>query len=142
MSFNAALVGTTTTSGGIPGLYVVGESNTTASAQSITILIANLSGGSTAPLGVGTYADSSTVFDIGCTYTHDATAGGTYMAGTVMEGFAQGMSVTIQHPLKVVITAIDKNHVQGTFSGDFFANFDPSSNPKTITNGSFNVKLQ
>ncbi|HEV2483229.1 MAG TPA: hypothetical protein VGS79_26370 [Puia sp.] len=87
--------------------------------------------------GVGTYSDTSINYGIVGTYI----PGGTqeYVSGSGIYLLAESSGATIANHLKIVITAVDSTHVQGTFSGDFYYGSTITGAIKTITNGDFDV---
>jgi hypothetical protein len=136
-TFNNALVATDQTNLGITTISIVGVASTT-TGESIEITLDNaLSGNAIVP---GTYTDTSSYFDVEAAYfLNPSTA---YTAGSAVAGLAAGVSITIVNHFKIVITSLTSTAVKGTFSGDFFADGDPTGVSVTILNGSFDGNFQ
>jgi DMSO reductase anchor subunit len=81
----------------------------------------------------GTYTDISPRFSIEAVYVSDAALN--YNAGSEV-------AKTISNHLTTTITSIANDEIRGTFSGDFYYNNDPTAAKKSITNGSFFVKIK
>ncbi len=102
------------------------------------LMLDNSNGGG--PLVARTYSDTSTVFDMSATYFVSLAT--QFEAGSFVESLAAGASIPITNHFKLVITSINSTAIQGTFTGDFFSNGDPTAAVKTITNGAFNAQFQ
>jgi hypothetical protein len=89
----------------------------------------------------GTYTDTSTRFSLEAIYVSDAAV--TYDAGTTLAAAsgAKGAPVITNH-LTTTITSISNGEIKGTFSGDFYYNNDLNGTKKSITNGTFYVKVK
>ena len=137
-SFNTASFAGHLTNEAGTGFTFGGLTAATASGDALGFVIIDM--GATEKLGAGTYADSSTKFEILTTFTTGAD-GHAYEAGSTV--FQQtNESSDIANHLKVSITSVTNETVRGTFSGDFFLEGDPTGAKKTITNGDFYLKLQ
>ena len=92
------------------------------------------------PFLTGIYPDTSTRFVLSSYYLLVVNPDSTlqYEAGTGLAGLGD----SIANHLNVVITAIEGGYIAGTFSGDYFLGGDPHAAKKTISNGTFYVKLQ
>ena len=87
----------------------------------------------------GEYADNSVNFEVLSTYTEN---GEEYEAGQSIAEEAVNQNFVIPHHFKIIITAIDKSSVRGTFSGDHFKFGTLATTPKrSIANGEFHLKL-
>lgn len=84
----------------------------------------------------GTYSDTSSKFSLEALYVSPTASD--YGAGTLVSSKTQS---TINH-LTTTITSFINGEIKGTFSGDFYYNSDPTSSKKSITNGSFYVKIK
>lgn len=136
MSFNGNMVGTLTTVANQTILEISGFSGGSAG-QNLSITLNNQ--GSDSAFVARTYTDAPSAFNVLALYGNLPTG---FAAGTSVENGARTSGVTIRNPFRFVITAIDGQHVQGTFSGDFYQGGDPTqANIESITNGSFDVKL-
>ena len=137
-NFNAAPpVATTTTVGGVTSITITGVLSAS-TGESIILLLDNSNGGG--PIVARTYADTSTVFDMSATYFVNLST--QFEAGSSVESLAAGASIPITNHFKLVITSINSTAIQGTFTGDFFSNGDPTAAVKTITNGAFYAQFQ
>lgn len=84
----------------------------------------------------GTYSDTSSKFSLEALYVSPSATD--YSAGTAVSVKTQS---AINH-LTTTITSFSNGEIKGTFSGDFYLNSDPTSTKKSITNGSFYVKVK
>jgi hypothetical protein len=91
-------------------------------------------------IGTGQYVDNATNYTLLTTYVASSVE---YEAGQSVAEDAVTDNVTIANHFKLNITAMDKNTIRGTFSGDYFQNGDPKTGPKlNITDGDFYLKFQ
>jgi hypothetical protein len=124
------------TSGNITTINITGILSTS-TGESMLISLDNSNGGG--PIVAGKYADSSSLYNVSGTYIVNLAT--QFEAGSLVWNLATGSGVTINH-FVLNITSINSTSIQGTFSGDFFSNGDPSAAVKSVTNGSFNAKFQ
>jgi hypothetical protein len=107
--------------------------------QSITLNVGNSAGN--APIVTGTtYVDTATDWNVEGIYAESQSS--IYIGGTVLAVDALNVGVTVANHLKITFTSIDSTAVKGTFSGDFYLGEDPNGAIKSITDGSFDVKIQ
>src|SRR5258708_15934658 len=120
-TFNVvAPVASKQTSGGQTIITVTGAASTS-TGEAMILEIDN--GSSSKDIIAGTYADTTANFGVGATYSVNQTG---YACGTAV---VAGASVTIKNHFKIVISSIDATTIKGTFSGDLFANGDPTVTP-------------
>jgi len=91
-------------------------------------------------IGAGTYADSGTGFEM-LISQYEGNTDLNYEAGTEEYKYAGDYQTPIANHFQVVITSIDANTASGTFSGDVYPDGNIDNGKKTITEGSFYVKL-
>jgi hypothetical protein len=84
----------------------------------------------------GTYSDTSSKFSLEALYVSPSSVA--YDAGTAITSKTKN---AVNH-LTTTITSFSNGEIKGTFSGDFYYNSDPTSTKKSITNGSFYVKVK
>lgn len=106
----------------------------TSTGESLILEIDNSTSGKS--IVAGTYVDTAANFAVNASYAANQTTG--YACGTSVAGGG----ATIKNHFKIVISSIDATAIQGTFSGDLFANGDPSTPPKSMTSGDFYAKFQ
>jgi hypothetical protein len=136
-TFNTSVLATKLGSGGAMAITVAGfaSSNKT---EAFTLQLDNLSSGDA--ITAKTYADTSSGYNITCTYINSSL--GQYIGNNVTWNDALAVGVTVKNHTKVVITSIDSTSISGTFSGDLFPNADVSQTPTTVTSGDFYAKFQ
>jgi len=123
---------------GVTSLNITGFVTNSPTGETIALSVSNVYG-RPQPIKVGTYSDTSTLYDVSGSYQTSLTD--SYAAGTTVFQFNGSASPAVVNHFKLVITSLDSNSVKGTFSGDFFSGGGTDQPKKTITNGDFYVKL-
>ena len=138
-TFNISPYAVKQTNGGAMKIGIIGVASTS-TGESLEIDLANNAGTTYPAIVAGTYADTSTVFDVEAYYTPTLTT--EYDAGNTLAQEGVNTVTTYANHFKLVITSIDSVSIKGTFSGDFYFNGDLSAAKKSFTNGDFYAKFQ
>jgi hypothetical protein len=123
---------------GFKTLTILGAPNASASNDYLGLYLANYPGNN--EITTGMYRDTAHQYLFLSTYAQD---GIDYESGQTLADEAETNSITLANPLKLTISSLTSNSVQGTFEGDYYVDADPVNGQKvTITEGKFNVKIQ
>ncbi len=138
-SFNNAVKADTLNVGGINSIEISGFTNNV-NKETLHLDISNNYAEPGLPIIAGSYPDTSSSFNLSSYYllvvSQDSTV--QYEAGTSLASLGD----PIVNHLNIVVTAIVRGYISGTFSGDYFLSGDPKAIKKTIANGTFYVPLQ
>jgi hypothetical protein len=132
--------------GGLEMVGIGGLSDTSGTPEGFDLSIQN--DPTLQPITTGNYTDTSSSVtlnsDILSNYYIGISDANYFNAGTVFAEIMSGSGSTLTNHLKVSITLLSSTEIKGTFSGDYYANQDPSatSSIHTVTNGNFYLKLQ
>jgi hypothetical protein len=136
-TFNEAIVGIK----GTPeakGIVISGASKLSADAEGFAFILNEIDNENN--IAAGTYTDESTTFQLLANYYGGSDAFD-YHAGTEMYAESVHYNTPIVNHFIVAVTSIDNNTVRGTFSGDFYLDGDVKGQKRSVTDGSFYVKL-
>jgi len=137
-TFNVSPVATRTNINNATYFSIGGLATTSPTGASMQIGLSSRPGGPA--IKVGTYMDTTTVFNVSAIYQVSITE--MYEAGSSMyQGTLGGVSKPITNHFKLVITAMDSASIKGTFAGDFYAYGSTDSAKKVVAGGDFYVKI-
>jgi hypothetical protein len=137
-TFNVNVVADKITTQGVTSLSIVGFVTSSPTGETMSLNLSTIYG-HPLPIKVGTYSDTSTLFNVSGIYQTSITDA--YLAGTsVFQASGSGSPAVVNH-FKLVISALDSTSIKGTFSGDFFSGGGTDQPKKAITSGDFYAKL-